>query len=74
MLCSSFIDAFQPKDDSLCQFQKFQMWKLCGDLENKVKVKIMAVIYLVIMHLQNKYEVCTLNGYWFMGICLSHWL
>ena len=33
-----------------------------------------AVKGFVLMDLGYSYQVCTLNGYWFMDICLSHWL
>ena len=58
----------------VCLFPKFQMLKHYDrvDLETKFKVKL--IKGLVIMHLWIKYQICTLNGYWFMDICLSYWL
>ena len=46
-----------------------------GNIENKVRSNIChATKGLLIMHLGYKYQVSNLNDYWFMDICLSHWL
>ena len=54
---------------------KCENWYDPGDLGNEVKVKFLhAKKGLVILHLGYKYQICTLDGYWLMSICLSHWL
>ena len=46
-----------------------------GDLENKVKVKLSTCnkSSCNYIHLGCNYLVCTLNGYWYIDICPSHW-
>ena len=64
----------KPKDGSLCH-SKFQKWKsamILVTLEMRLRSNLWYMMpSFCIFHLVYEYQVCTLNGYWFTGMCLS---
>ena len=63
----------EPKDDTLWHFHKWKLSRIVGTLKESTRSKFRhAIKGLITMHFGKKYEVCILNGYWFMGICPSH--
>ena len=72
------IKNFQTQRWQFVPLSKFQMWKLFMILVT-LKTKSCSNLWyaiedLAIMHVGYKYQVSSLIGYWFVGICLSHWL